>query len=171
MIDGYRLVDMSDASTLYYTLPQTVPTNPYVGIGFNFGFDENDNISGQYDDLNAASWSSPEMLGGGYHQMQFEGEFIRQVGDTITFQYHSLSEIREITQTDTIFHHNYVNFKFPESVTFTADDTIEIAMDINEWFQNPILWDLDTLNSMMMPNYQAQLMITENSHSVFSVNH
>lgn len=170
MIDGYHLIDMEDASSLTYTLPSNVPTNPYIGIGFNFGFDENDNISGQYEDLNAASWSSPEMLGGGYHQMKFEGRFIKVTGDTSTFQYHSLSEIREITQTDTIFHHNYVHLKFTESMNFTeANDTIEVKMNVNEWFANPITWDLDTLNSMMMPNYQAQIMMTQNISTVFSI--
>jgi hypothetical protein len=169
MIEGYHLIDMEDANSLYYTLPSNVPTNPFIGIGFNFGFDENDNISGQYEDLNAASWSSPEMLGGGYHQMKFEGRFITEVGDTSSFQYHSLSEIREITQTDTIFHNNYVHLKFTETFNFAADDTIEVKMSVNEWFNNPNTWDLDTLSSMLMPNYAAQVMMTENISTVFSI--
>ncbi|MCB9223423.1 MAG: hypothetical protein H6582_04520 [Crocinitomicaceae bacterium] len=169
VIDGYHLIDMEDASSLYYTLPSNVPTNPYVGIGFNFGFDATDNISGQYSDLNSASWASPEMLGGGYHQMKFEGRFIKQAGDTSTFQYHSLSEIREITQTDTIFHHNYVHLAFTQSFNFTADDTIQVKMNVNNWFANPHTWDLDTLSSMLMPNYAAQVMMTDNIVDVFSI--
>lgn len=168
MIEGYHLVDLDDTTTLSYVLPEAVPTNPFIGIGFTYGFDEVDNVDGAYADLNVASWSSPTMLGGGYHQLKFEGRFIDDMGDTMSFQYHNLSTIRKTTP-DTTFHANYANMNLTNSFSFTGNTSIEIKMDLNEWFQNPITWDLDTYSSMLMPNYDAQVMMKQNSYSVFSV--
>ena len=169
VIEGYHLIDLEDANSFSYTLPQAVGTAPYIGIGFNYGFDEEDNISGQYADLNAASWSSPEMLGGGYHQMKLEGRYIDDMGDTVSYQYHNLSTIRQINGPDTTFHANYANINLAQSMELTGNATIEIRMAIDEWFENPHTWDLDSMYSMLMPNYNAQLLMTENSYSVFSV--
>ncbi|MEX1003022.1 MAG: MbnP family protein [Crocinitomicaceae bacterium] len=168
-INGYHLIDLQDTNSFNYVLSQAVATNPFIGIGFNYGFDEEDNISGQYADLNAESWSSPEMLGGGYHQMKLEGRYIAGSGDTVSYQYHNLSRIRQINGTDTTFHPNYVHIDLPHSFSFSDNTTIELKMNINEWFQNPNIWDLDSMYTMLMPNYDAQVMMTENAYSVFSV--
>lgn len=168
MFDGYHFIDMTDESTFAYTLPEKLDHGGYVGIGFNFGFDEEDNVDGAYNDLNQLSWSSPTMLGGGYHQMKFEGKYIDDNTDTVGFAYHSLSTIRKTTP-DTTFHANYAHIKLDQSMSINATTHIEIQMDIQEWFQNPNLWDLDTYFTMLMPNYDAQVMMKENAATVFSV--
>lgn len=169
LIPGYHLVDLEDLNTLSFVLPDTIPTNPFVGIGFNYGFDDVSNASGAYTDLNAASWSSPEMLGGGYHQMKFEGRYINDMTDTIGFQYHNLSRIRQIIGTDTTFVPNYVALKFTKALDFKSNTSIEIKMDLNQWFVNPNTWDLDSLFNTLMPNYDAQVMMRENASTVFSI--
>ena len=47
--------------------------------------------------------------------------------------------------------------------------TIEINMQIEEWYKNPNLWDLNALHTMLMPNKDAQLKISENGKTVFEV--
>jgi len=167
--DGYHLIDMEDAASLSYALPSSADVGAYTGIGFNYGFTPADNIDGAYTDLNAASWSSPMMLGGGYHQLKFEGRYIDTNTDTVSFQYHNLSKIREITMTDTIFHDNYAHIEMNKNFSIGGDASIDIQMDINEWFQDPHLWDLNTEYTMLMPNYAAQVKMTANSKSVFSI--
>ena len=167
--DGYHFIDMEDEASFAYILPTMVDVNSYTGIGFNFGFSPDDNIDGQYTDLNAESWSSPAMLGGGYHQMKFEGRYIDANADTIGFQYHNLSTIREITLTDTIFHDNYASISISKSFGINGNTSIDIQMDINEWFQNPNLWDLNTDFTLLMPNYEAQVRMKENASSVFVI--
>lgn len=168
MYDGYHFIDMEDASTMTYELSEKLDHGSYIGIGFNFGFDEEDNVDGAYNDLNQLSWSSPTMLGGGYHQMKFEGKYIDDNTDTIGFAYHSLSTIRKTTP-DTTFHANYVNINLTKSMSINSATSIEIEMDLQEWFQNPNLWDLDTHFTMLMPNYDAQVMMRQNASSVFAV--
>lgn len=75
VIDGYQLVDLSRTESLSYESNLKIPFGDYSDIEITFGFDEEDNIDGNYLDLNAASWNVPSMLGGGYHYMQLEGKF------------------------------------------------------------------------------------------------
>ena len=42
-------------------------------------------------------------------------------------------------------------------------------MDISEWFKNPNIWNLNELNTMLMPNFEAQKIIKQNGVSVFSL--
>ena len=169
VIDGYQLVNLSDAGTLSYDLNQQIPVGSYTGIGFNFGFDAADNTAGAYPDLNVANWSWPMMLGGGYHNMQFEGNFITTVPDTIGFGYH-MGKAREIVGVDTTFHANHFLVQLPNSgFTLSQDATVEVQMNIAEWFKSPNTWDLNTYNAMLMPNYVAQGLMNANGASVFAL--
>lgn len=169
VIDGHQLVNLGDAGTLSYELEEHIPVGTYTGIGFNFGFDETDNTSGTYPDLNVANWSWPMMLGGGYHNMQFEGNFITTVPDTIGFAYH-MGMAREIVGVDTTFHDNHFLVQLPNSgFTLSDDATVEVKMNIAEWFKNPNTWDLNTYNAMLMMNYTAQGLMNENGASVFAI--
>jgi hypothetical protein len=51
----------------------------------------------------------------------------------------------------------------------TSDITIEIKMNIAEWFKNPNTWNLNELNTILMPNFEAQKMMSANGKSVFSL--
>ena len=42
-------------------------------------------------------------------------------------------------------------------------------MNIAEWFKNPNTWDLNQLNTVLMPNFEAQKLISANGKSVFSL--
>ena len=169
VIEGHRLVNLSDTETLTYRLDQQIPVGSYIGIGFSFGFDATDNTTGAYPDLNVANWSWPMNLGGGYHNMQFEGNFITTVPDTIGFGYH-MGTAREIIGADTIFHSNHFLVNLPNSsFTLSQDAAVEIQMNIAEWFKNPNLWDLNDYSSLLMTNYAAQGLMNANGSSVFTL--
>ena len=174
-VDGsYHLVDLTDETTLMYTLPKLTDfisgkdyKAKFVGVGFNYGFDATDNVSGAYSDLNAATWNWPDMIGGGYHQLQLEGRYINSVGDTISYQYHNGSATKNTAGT---FESNYRYINLTGSAfDLSGPTTIEVKMNMANWFQNPNLWDLNTDYTVMMPNYTLQKKITENSGDVFSV--
>ena len=171
LINGHHLIDLDDASSLSYTLPNTLIKDSYTVIAFNFGFSEADNISGAYVDLNAANWAWPDMLGGGYHEMKLEGRYIDLATDTISYQFHMGSKARQILGIDTTYHANYFLVNLAGS-SFTLDSDaaeIEIKMDISEWFTNPNTWDLNTMFTMLMPNYSAQVIMRQNGSSTFSL--
>jgi hypothetical protein len=70
-----------------------------------------------------------------------------------------------------------MNLKF-EDTSFTVDlgiikiknnATIEISMNIAEWFTNPNTWDLNVLNTVLMPNFDAQKQMSANGKTVFGL--
>ncbi|WP_299521498.1 MbnP family protein [Winogradskyella sp.] len=167
-INGHNLVDVTNDEGLSYTLPSTIPIGTFVNVSFTFGLDNEDNSQNLLD-LNSANFNVPDVLGGGYHYMQFDGEFINSNMEEMGFNYHA---IRAVDASDPD------NLVFPEDTFFTVNlgsipitsaTEIEIKMNIAEWFKNPNLWDLNVYNQMLMPNATAQILMSENGRNVFSL--
>jgi len=171
---SYHLTDLENESTLIYTLPDLASfvtgkeyKGVFTGVGFNYGFNNEDNTSGAYADLNVASWSWPEMIGGGYHQLKMEGKFINTDAETVSFLFHNGSRTKNgAGEIET----NYRFIKLDNSAfNLTTATTIEVKMNMANWFQNPNEWDLNVDYTMLMGNYDAQIRMTQNAGDVFSV--
>lgn len=170
VIDSYHLVQLSDPSSLEFSLPEGIPCEKYTGLAFNIGFIQTCNTSGAYPDLNAQNWGWPDALGGGYHQLQLEGRYIDIISDTGTYNFHSGSTVRKITGADTTFHENYIYVNIPFTETqFNGNATIKLNMNISEWFKNPFVWDLNSWSGNLMGNYDAQVEMRNNGSDVFSL--
>ncbi|MDH5604532.1 MAG: hypothetical protein OEY51_11355 [Cyclobacteriaceae bacterium] len=169
LTEGYHFIDISKNDTFSFLADQNIEWGAYEGISMVFGLREDKNLSGQYPDLNALSWSWPEMLGGGYHFMKLEGRFINAQGNIATYTTH-MGTAREITVTDTLFHDNsaLLSLGCPE-FTLQSPVEINIEMDIAQWYDNPHSWNLDTLSNMIMPLFHAQQTLRDNAHDVFSI--
>lgn len=165
----YNLVNVREESNLFFTPDIQIPPGDYT-VSFTFGFDDEDNLDGEYPDLNQTSegsWGVPAMLGGGYHYMRLEGRFLDSSSNITGFQYHAIrandASTTPITLQDTSIETTL------GQVTVGDDTTIEVKMNAAEWFKNPNQWDLNALPGMLMPNFDAQIMISENGASVFSL--
>lgn len=165
LFDGYKFTDLSDEST-YNFVPDnnTIPTGTYT-LKFIWGFNEEDNIDGAYTDLNSASWNWPAMLGGGYHFLQFDGLYNVDTTAPSPFNYHNGTARVSIG----VFEQNFAEIELPTQINITNNTTIEVKMNIAEFFKNPNTWDLNALDTPLMPNYMAQKMMQENVETVFSV--
>ncbi len=163
--DEYNLIDLSDSNTL--TLSPSIPvlTGDYTGVTFIYGFNEEDNINGAYPDLNAADWNWPTMLGGGYHFMQMDGNFDDSNGTSQPYNFHNGTA----RVSEGVFEQNFISFDFDQNFTISGDVTIEIAMDISEWYKNPLTWDLNDRSVNLMMNYLAQKDMQRNGATVFSI--
>ena len=163
--DGYKFTDLSDELTYGFTpVDNNIPTGTYT-LKFIWGFNESDNIDGAYLDLNSASWNWPTMLGGGYHFMQFDGMYNVDTTVPAPFNYHNGTARVSIG----VFEQNYAEIELTSEIVITNNATIEVKMDISEFFKNPNTWDLNILDTPLMPNYIAQKMMQENVATVFSV--
>jgi hypothetical protein len=168
LINGknYHLIDVGENAGTSITVPEL--TNESYALSFRFGFSDEDNTDGTYQDLNSASFSVPGMLGGGYHFMQFDGKYIDKNNEASGFNYHM---IKAVDRTDPD------NLKFEDTsfevnlgtVVVASNPEIEIKMNLAEWFKNPNTWNLNELNSILMPNFEAQKMMHENGDSIFSL--
>ncbi|MDD7884632.1 MbnP family protein [Flavivirga sp. 57AJ16] len=168
VLDGYNLVDVTNNANLSFTPTTTIPTGTFSKVLFTFGFNNDANYNGNYPDLNAASWNVPAMLGGGYHFMQLEGKFIDNATTETGYAYHAIRAV-DTTGATLSFEDTFFEVDLGE-VTITNNATFEINMNIAEWFKNPNTWDLNVLNNMLMPNFNAQVMMFENGQNVFSLN-
>jgi hypothetical protein len=164
----YNLVNVREQTNLSFTPNIEIPEGNY-DVSFTFGFDDEDNQDGIYQDLNSADggWNVPMMLGGGYHFMRLEGKFVDNTGSLANYAYHTIrandNTTTPITLQDTSFGVGL------GQLTIGSSTSIEVKMNVAEWFKNPNQWDLNVLNTVLMPNFDAQVMMFENgSNFMFS---
>lgn len=167
VLDGYNLVDVTNNSNLSYTPTNTIPKGTYSKVSFIFGFNNEDNYNNNYLDLNSTSWNVPDMLGGGYHYMQLEGRFIDDTTIEKGYAYHAIRAV-DNSGSNQVFKDTFFEVDLAE-INISNNATFNINMNIAEWFKNPNTWDLNVLNNMLMPNFDAQILMFENGQSAFSL--
>jgi hypothetical protein len=163
---NYHLINFNENKGTSITISNL--TNGTYALSFRFGFSDEDNEDGIYQDLNSVSFNVPGMLGGGYHYMQFDGKYIDNINQEAGFNYHA---IRAVDKTDPN------NLKFEDTsfevnlgtVEITNTTEIEVKMNLSKWFKNPNTWNLNELNTVLMPNFEAQKMMSANGKSAFSL--
>lgn len=163
-VSDYNLIDLSNSASLTYDTGMQIPEGTYT-VSFIHGFNEADNIDAEYIDLNTAGWNWPEMLGGGYHFMQFDGMYNVNTAASLPFNYHNGTARISMG----VFEQNFVNITPQNTITVNANNIVDIQMNISEWFKNPYTWDLEVYNTPLMPNYDAQKLMQQNAASVYSV--
>ena len=163
--DGFKFTDLAQDDSYNFTPDiNGIPSGTYT-LSFIWGFNEEDNIDGAYPTLNSASWNWPEMLGGGYHFLQFDGMYNVDTPNPSPFNFHNGTA----RVTDGLFEQNFATIVLDTPIIITNEATIEVKMNIAELFTNPNTWDLNVLDTPLMPNYDAQKMMQENILSVFSI--
>ncbi|AUC16968.1 hypothetical protein BTO06_18240 [Tenacibaculum sp. SZ-18] len=168
-LEDYLLIDLGEEQNLSYTVEGLILNRTY-SLNFTFGFNDADNVDGAYNDLNSANFNVPEMIGGGYHYMQFDGKYTSESTTTpASFNYHVI-RARNTSDPDNI---TTIDTSFPVSLTDIwikdSEETINVKVNIAEWFKNPNIWVLDDLNQNLMTNFDAQILMNSNGKSVFSL--
>ena len=163
---GYQLVDVSIDSTANFKPVTKIPLGTYK-LSITFGFNQEDNTRGTHKDLNTASWNVPNSLGNGYHYMQLDGKYLDATNMEANYNYHSIRAVN-LTGSQIAFGKTHFIAELGE-VKIDGATNIEIKMNIAEWFKNPHTWDLNKLNTVLMPNYDAQKMMSDNGKNAFSL--
>ncbi|KAB1160775.1 hypothetical protein F7018_02560 [Tenacibaculum aiptasiae] len=166
VFDGYKLVDVSNVDDLTHTLPQKISEGSYK-LTMTFGFNNDDNKDGIHKDLN--DFSVPQMLGGGYHFMQMDGKYLNSKNIKSPFNYHAIKAVDNTDPANLKFEDTFFTVELG-TILVTNNATIEIRMNVAEWFKNPNEWDLNTLNTSLMSNFNAQKLMAANGKiGVFSL--
>jgi len=166
-LDIYNLVDVTNANGLNYILDTQIPAGNYTNVSFTFGLDNEDNAK-NYLDLNSASFNVPDMLGGGYHYMQFDGKYLDPSATEQNFNYHAIRAVDNPGMNPTFPQDTFFTVNLG-AITITNTIEIEVKASLDEWFKSPNTWDLNSLNQMLMPNSSAQIMMYENGQTVFTL--
>jgi hypothetical protein len=167
VLDDYNLVDLTNSNGLSYTIENQIPVGNYTNVSFTFGLDNEDNAE-NYIDLNSASFNVPDMLGGGYHYMQFDGKYLDTNANEQGFNYHAIRAVDNPGANPTFPQDTFFTVNLG-AITITNSTEIEVKVNLAEWFKSPNRWDLNELNQMLMPNSSAQIKMFENGQSVFSL--
>ena len=168
LLEGYNLVDVTNQTNLSYTPNQEISTGTYSNVSFVFGLINEKNTDGTYNDLNAASWNVPAMLGGGYHYMQLDGKFINSNNEAQGYNYHAIRAADNAGANPTFPQDTFFRVNLG-AITVGTNEEINVTMHIEEWFKNPNTWDLNIYNQILMPNSAAQILMFENGQNVFTL--
>ncbi len=100
--------------------------------------------------------------------MQLDGKYKDTNNQDANFNYHVIRAVNRTDPTNLVFEDTSFEVDLG-TMEITSDITIEIKMNIAEWFKNPNTWNLNELNTILMPNFEAQKMMSANGKSVFSL--
>jgi len=161
VLKDIHFIDISDESTFSFTY-DNVPNNNYHAISYTMGLDTVKNISNKYvnEDFHSEMFW-PEPNGGGYHYMKLEGDF----ND-------SLSGYG--THTGGTMGGDY-SFNNVNDISLTVDDdlgnvSINIDMELNNWYQTPNQIEFSSYGMGIMMNMMMQMNIQMNGITdVFSI--
>lgn len=157
LLDEVHFITISDTETLNLTI-EDLNTPNFTAISFTMGLDSLKNITDLY--LNESffpSFSWPASMGGGYHYMQLEGDYINTLQGYATHTGGTDGE-------DFSFAKN-----FPISLNIKSNSTkININMELNNWYANPNIINFTTDGIMDNANKQA-LLQANGIADVFSV--
>jgi len=136
----------------------------WTQLSFVFGLSPQHNTDGAFESNPEALMVWPELMGGGYHFMKFEGRFINDDNDNVGFALHAGAlnggEYHSPMSYDLVI----------ESGSTEAVMLLPIIIDIDRFFEEPNELDLnDYYLTGIMNDPVAQLILHENCHDVFSV--
>jgi hypothetical protein len=170
-------VDIDYPETLGWKVFDPIPAGTYDSVSFVFGLNEERNISFAFVNPPEVNMFWPTILGGGYHYMMLNGKWKDPQGTVIPFDFHlgigqTYSGITSSVDSITGYVQNYFKVKLPLS-NLIIDDTstykLELAMDIESWFETPHTWDFNDWGNYIMQNQSAMKTACENGHDVFSI--
>lgn len=138
---------------------KNIPAGTYDSVSYHIGLDEAQNISNSLpatlENINMA-W--PDMMGGGYHFLQLEGHWKDSTGN--------LGYAMHIGKNGFL-----VKAGTKKTVQVQGGKTLKLAltMNINEWFANPHMYDLDKDGVYSMGNAILMKKLSENGRDVFDI--
>lgn len=166
-------IDADIPSTLVWRPDGELPAGAYAGISFVFGLARDNDC--RYTDPPENNMSWPQFLGGGYHYMKINGKWLLPDSTMAPFNLHAgPGQEKDANGHVTGFVDNTftVTLPLPDGFAVEKDRTsrIRLSMDINRWFDNPFLLDLNVIGGSIMENQEVQEMLRANGKSdVFSI--
>lgn len=154
-----------------------IPAGTYDSIGFTFGISEAKNKSFRYVNPPEVLMGWPEVLGGGYHYMMMNGKWRDLTGSLMPFNFHlGIGQLYKGAGYNVDSIYAFVQNCFPVSFhgsSFQLADkekvTFGVYMNIEQWFENPHVFDHNYWGGAIMQKQPAMQMAKENGWNVFSI--
>ena len=169
---GIHYYDSDIASTSNWLVSDEIPVGKYESISFVFGLDEVQNVTGFFVNPPETNMAWPDPIGGGYHYMQINGKWLNINEELTPFCLHT--GIGQTYQDGNItgFVQNFFTVTLPLNGFEITDENVSsftLKMNVNNWFREPNVFDLNEWGGAIMQNQAAQEVLKENGKNVFSV--
>lgn len=153
--NGIYYINAADPNHCDFEIDR-VPVGSYSRITLNIGIDSARNLTGYLPNtLQNVNMAWPVGMGGGYHFMKMEGHYI----STSVFGYAvHLGSNQSLT---------FCSIDEPTSFVYTNHSGV-LTMDINQWFQDPYIYNFDTDGNYTMGNASLMELISVNGRDVMS---
>ncbi len=153
--DELVYVDARAGKNIIFKL-KNIPSGIYKSVAFLIGLDSLHNVTNALpptiENVNMA-W--PDGMGGGYHFMKFEGNFMDS-GNSFGFAMHLGKNA------------HLVHAGVSKNISITVPgDILTLRMNLNEWFRNPHVYDFNTDGNYSMGSDAAMLKLAQNGIDVF----
>lgn len=174
-------VDIDIPATLTWNVYDKIPIGSYSGLSFVFGIPASKNTPYMYVNPPERDMFWPFYLGGpngGYHYLKLNGKYLQMPENQVSpFNFHlGVGQIYAsgVVDVDSItgYIQNYFTVDFPTTsykVENQKTTVIKVVMNIEEWFKNPNVFDINTMGAFIMQNQDAMGAASENGHNVFSI--
>lgn len=165
------------ATTLTWALPEEVPAGNYQSISITFGIKGEKNQHYIFPDQPESSMEWPITLGGengGYHYMKLNGFWRNLQSERRPFNFHlGVGQEYDDDGAITGYIQNWFDVTLSDSGFALKDDetaTVDLAMNIENWFKDPHIYDHNTYGGAIMNNQEAMGKGCENGRNgVFEV--
>jgi len=164
--NAIHYVDIDIPGTISWNIGQAIPTGDYTSVSFTFGLNEAKNKTGLFVNPPERDMFWPDAMGGGYHYMKMNGQWVDTLNQLTPFNFHL-----GIGMMDIAFVQNFFTVQIPNSgVNLTAggDHKLILNMDIASWFETPNLWDWNVIGGQIMQKQWAMKMACENGADAFT---
>jgi hypothetical protein len=155
LLSDYNYLDASVPSLNQFSISNP-PLGNYIGIGFNIGIDSVHNITGGLPNtIENDNMEWPDLMGGGYHIMKFEGYF-EDGGNQYGFAMH--------LGTNACI----VPVRLYKQIAITTNNySLPLTMNLNEWFRTPSIYDFNLDGNYTMGNMPLMLKLSANGKDAF----
>lgn len=168
-------IDTNLPETAIWKINNEVPAGEYAAITFVFGIKGEKNMPFMFTDPPKSDMLWPSNLGGeqgGYHYMKLNGFWRNSAGEREPFNFHlGVGQTRDADGKVTGFVQNWFEstLQGPVNIQANQTNTLGIRMNVEQWWEQPHVYDHNTIGGKIMQNQQAMQMGVENGRNVFSL--
>jgi len=175
--DDIHYVDIHYPATLSWSMPGPIPAGNYDSLTFTFGIRSEANQSFMFVNPPEVNMAWPDVLGGGYHYLMLNGWWKDTADQRRPFNFHlGKGQVYAGEQGDVSTISGFIDNSFtvnPGGGPFVIANTgaeATLTMDINSWFETPVVYDHNVFGGAIMQNQQAMHTGCLNGRDAFTLN-
>lgn len=172
--DGFaHYIDTNIPETAMWKPSDRLPAGNYPAIKFTFGLKGEKNQPGTFPDLPESNMIWPYPMGGdngGYHYMKLNGFWMNTSEQRMPFNFHlGVGQVYDAEDKVVEFVQNWFEVTLPADINIQDDKTtgVHLFMNIESWFDTPVVYDHNNFGGMVMKNQEAMGIIAQNGKDAF----